>query len=185
MAHFSQHRLLPLLHRQAERVGFITTNDYNFYLSGVGEIKLGYECITVEECRDGVKAGVLRTGSDVQDFQTIQCSFLIGADGAASKVRKLVDIKMEGEEALQNLISIHFFSNDLAQYLLGKRPGMLYFIFNPKVIGVLVAHDLRLGEFVVQVLLINCNLSLEQFCCVIDLVFTVLVSTSWSHLLVY
>lgn len=153
VAHFSQHRLVSLLWQQAEGLGMHVTKDssYGPRLSAMGEIKLGHECISVEESLEGVKAGVLITGSGVEDLLTVNCSFLIGADGATSKVRRLIDVKMEGEEALQNLISIHFFSSDLAQCLAGSRPGMLYFVFNSKAIGVLVAHDLRLGEFVAQV----------------------------------
>eukprot|EP00250_Pteridium_aquilinum_P000259 c10286_g1_i1 orf=2-1816(-) len=163
VAHYSQHRLLPLLQQQAQELGMHLTNDRNFCCSEVGEIKLGYECISIEESLEGVKAGVMRTESHAQDFWTIDCSFLIGTDGANSKVRKEVDIKMEGEEALQDLISIHFFSHDLAQYLMEKRPGMLYFVFNPKAIGVFVAHDLRFGEFIVQVPFYPPQQRLEDF----------------------
>ncbi|KAI5063988.1 hypothetical protein GOP47_0020658 [Adiantum capillus-veneris] len=151
VAHFSQHRLLPLLQLLAERVGMHISKDPSFNSCNGGEIKLGYECIAVKESNNGVEALVSRTGSSAEEFWEINSSFLVGADGAASKVRKLLDIKMEGEEAMQNLVSIHFYSRGLAAYLVEKRPGMLYFVFNTKAIGVLVAHDLRLGEFVVQV----------------------------------
>ena len=33
-----------------------------------------------------------------------------------------------------------------------SRAAMLYFVFNAEVVAVLVAHDLRVGEFVAQVL---------------------------------
>ncbi|MCO5587464.1 hypothetical protein L7F22_041413 [Adiantum nelumboides] len=151
VAHFSQHRLLPLLQLQAEQYGLHVSKDSSLFSNNGGEIKLGYECISLEESIDGVKALISRTGSNAEDFWTVNSSFLVGTDGAASKVRKLLGIKMEGDEAMQHLISIHFYSHDLATYLADERPGMLYFIFNMKAIGVLVAHDLRLGEFVVQV----------------------------------
>lgn len=76
----------------------------------------------------------------------------MGTDGAGSTVRKLLGVAMEGEKDLQKLISIHFLSEDLGKYLINERPGMLFFIFNPEVIGVLVAHDLKQGEFVLQVI---------------------------------
>ncbi|KAG8362904.1 hypothetical protein BUALT_BualtUnG0025500 [Buddleja alternifolia] len=50
---------------------------------------------------------------------------------------------------LQKLTSVHFMSQDLGQYLTNERPGMLF--FNTEAIGVLVAHDLKRGEFVLQV----------------------------------
>ncbi|XP_068665588.1 uncharacterized protein [Aristolochia californica] len=74
-----------------------------------------------------------------------------GSDGAGSTVRKLMGINMNGKRDLQKLISIHFLSRDLGEYLLCQRPGMLFFIFNSEAIGVLVAHDLKQGEFVLQI----------------------------------
>ena len=157
MAHFSQHQLVPLLCKQAERFGIqINSNGvYGQGLDGLGELKLGHECVSLKENTESVKAEVLVAGSGKEDHLTINCSFVVGADGAASNVRRLIDVEMEGEGGLQNLISIHFFSTDLAQRLLKSRPGMLYFVFNSKAIGVLVAHDLRLGEFIVQVFSIS------------------------------
>ena len=59
-----------------------------------------------------------------------------------------------GERDLQKLVSVHFLSQELGHFLLNERPGMLYFIFNTESIGVLVAHDLKEGEFILQVLLV-------------------------------
>lgn len=155
LAHFSQHRLVPLLLQRAERfgvhIGGVSKSSANEDTLCQGQIKVGHECISIEENMEGVKAGVSITRNGSQDYMTVKCKFLVGADGAASSVRRLMGVKMEGEQSLQNLISIHFISTELAVYLAKNRPGMLYFVFNPEVIGVLVAHDLRLGEFVVQV----------------------------------
>ncbi|CAI0426139.1 unnamed protein product [Linum tenue] len=71
-------------------------------------------------------------------------------DGAGSRIRSLVGIELSGEKDLQKLVSIHFRSRDLGDYLLKERPGMLFFIFNTEAIGVLVAHDVKDGEFVLQ-----------------------------------
>ncbi|KAH7445144.1 hypothetical protein KP509_02G109200 [Ceratopteris richardii] len=151
VAHFSQHRLLSLLQLQAEQLGIHIYKSQEFCLNNLGHINLGYECVSIEQGSENVKARFSRTDTNTKDLLTINCSFLIGADGASSKVRKLLNIQMEGEEALQNLVSIHFFSMDLANHLIRNRPGMLYFVFNTKAIGVFVAHDLRSGEFIVQV----------------------------------
>jgi hypothetical protein len=56
----------------------------------------------------------------------------------------------QGQAALQHLINIHFTVPDLWPKI-ADRPAMLYFAFNPDVIAVLVAHDIRKGEFVAQV----------------------------------
>lgn len=59
-------------------------------------------------------------------------------------------IKMEGVPTLQHLMNIHFHAPKLWD-LVKSRPAMLYFVFNPTVISVLVAHDLESGELVAQV----------------------------------
>lgn len=59
---------------------------------------------------------------------------------------------MDGAPAMQHLINIHFAAPRLAAHLLASgRAAMLYFVFNPAVVAVIVAHDLRSGEFVAQV----------------------------------
>ncbi|KAK9276070.1 hypothetical protein L1049_005601 [Liquidambar formosana] len=70
---------------------------------------------------------------------------------------------MRGEKDLQKLVSVHFLSRDLGQYLLNERPGMLFFIFNTEAIGVLVAHDLKQGEFVLQIPFYPPQQNLEDF----------------------
>ena len=64
--------------------------------------------------------------------------------------RRSLGIDMVGEPAMQHLINIHFFSDRMGQMAAG-RPGMLYFVFNAQVVTVMVAHDIKKGEFVAQV----------------------------------
>lgn len=115
------------------------------------KIMTGHECVSVDASNDfvTVTASSMNNGKRVE--QNIKCSILIGTDGAGSTVRNLVGIDMKGEKDLQKLVSVHFFSKGLGQFLLKENPGMLFFIFNTEAIGVLVAHDLRQGEFVLQV----------------------------------
>lgn len=113
---------------------------------------MGHECVSVsatDQCIN-VIASFLKEGKCTE--RNIQCNILIGTDGAGSTVRKLVGIDLVGEKDLQKLVSVHFLSKDLGDYLLNERPGMLFFIFNTEAIGVLVAHDLKEGEFILQVL---------------------------------
>lgn len=75
---------------------------------------------------------------------------------------------------MQKLISVHFFSKELGQLLLSTpEPGMLYFVFNPKVIAVVVAHNLEAGEFVAQVSASQLKQSLSS-CYVQDLLYSML-----------
>lgn len=112
---------------------------------------MGHECVSIDASNDfvTVSASLIHEGKRVE--KNIQCNILVGTDGAGSTVRKLVEIQMRGEKDLQKLVSVHFLSKNLGQYLLKENPGMLFFIFNTEAIGVLVAHDLRQGEFVLQV----------------------------------
>lgn len=115
------------------------------------KILMGHECVSIDASNDfvTVSASLNNKGKHVE--KSICCNFLVGTDGAGSTVRKLVGIQMRGEKDLQRLVSVHFLSKDLGQYLLKENPGMLFFIFNTEAIVVLVAHDLRQGEFVLQV----------------------------------
>lgn len=155
VAHFSQYKLTALLLNKLENLGFhVCTPD------GLGvkhdilfekTILMGNECFSINPLAQGVKVGVsfLKEGKLLE--RNICCKILVGSDGASSTVRKLVGVEMKGERDLQKLVSVHFLSKDLGQYLHHERPGMLFFIFNADAIGVLVAHDLSQGEFVLQV----------------------------------
>uniref|UniRef100_A0A2P2J1F8 FAD-binding domain-containing protein n=1 Tax=Rhizophora mucronata TaxID=61149 RepID=A0A2P2J1F8_RHIMU len=156
VAHFSQYKLSRLLLKKLEDLNFCVCrpdslgSHYNKPLKG-RELLMEHECVSISASDQYVTvtaASYLKERRYVE--RNIHCSILIGADGAGSTVRRLVGINMEGEEDLQKLISVHFLSLDLGQYLLNERPGMLFFIFNTEAIGVLVAHNLQQGEFVLQ-----------------------------------
>lgn len=157
VAHFSQYKLSGLLLNKLDGLGFsIKTSEEvkepDYDLVQEKEILMGHECISIKEASHGVTVTALFDREGMRMEKKIQCNFLIGADGARSTVRELVGINMKGERDLQTLVSVHFLSEDLGQYLVNERPGMLFFVFNTEAIGVLVAHDLKQGEFVLQVI---------------------------------
>ncbi|KAG2706732.1 hypothetical protein I3760_05G116200 [Carya illinoinensis] len=168
VAHFSQYKLTASLLKQLEDLSFhVYTSQV---LEGLNhrplkgrEILLGHECVSIDATGQCVKAtaAFLEEGKYMQ--KNVQCNILVGTDGAGSTVRKLVGIDLRGERNLQNLVSVHFLSRDLGQYLLNERPGMLFFIFNTEAIGVLVAHDLKQGEFVLQIPFYPPQQNLEDF----------------------
>ena len=51
---------------------------------------------------------------------------------------------------MQYLINVHFHCPDL-QYHLEGRHAMLYFVFNEQAVAVFIAHDIKSGEWVVQI----------------------------------
>lgn len=61
----------------------------------------------------------------------------------------MLGVQLQGKSAMQHLVNIHFQAPGLKSALAG-REAMLYFVFNPSVIAVLVAHDISSGEFVAQ-----------------------------------
>ncbi|KAG9144608.1 hypothetical protein Leryth_010821 [Lithospermum erythrorhizon] len=156
VAHFSQYKLTRLLLDKLEGIGFEIKHSKGNIISDDGlvqekEILMGHECISVNAADHGVTLTALYHKEGMSMMKNINCKFLIGTDGASSSIRKLMGVNMKGETNLQELVSVHFLSHDLGQYLVNHRPGMLFFIFNTGAIGVLVAHDLNQGEFVLQV----------------------------------
>lgn len=124
---------------------------------------MGHECLSVEVTETGVAAAISSVQGGQRAPTYCQAEYLVAADGAGSTIRKLMGINMKGEEELQHLISIHFWSRELGSRLVQTEPGMLYFIFNPHTIAVLVAHDLQSGEFVMQVSLLSSATLFEPY----------------------
>ncbi|OIW14660.1 hypothetical protein TanjilG_33002 [Lupinus angustifolius] len=154
VAHFSQYKLTMLLHKRLENLGFQICGPESSEgneKSHEKKIMMGHECISIDASNDFVTVTASSVNKEKRVEQNIHCNFLIGTDGARSTVRNLIGVEMRGEKDLQQLVSVHFFSKDLGQFLLKENPGMLFFIFNTEAIGVLVAHDLRQGEFVFQI----------------------------------
>ncbi len=136
VTHFPQHDFVRLLRRRARESPF---------------------CHFIEGCR----ADLLETANKVivglTDLQTKQRHMLpaplvIGADGAHSSIREGLGIKLADQSGtLQQLVNVHFFSRSLAERLRTTIPAMLYFIYAPAGVGVIVAHALSRGEFVAQI----------------------------------
>lgn len=158
VAHLSQYKLVNLLLKKLEKLGVHVksrpglSDEWDLVSVLEKKILLGHECTSIQPTKDGViVTAQVHNGSKLEE-RRFHCSILIGSDGAKSTVRQLVGVKMKGERNLQELISVHFMSMDLGKFLLKNRPGMLFFVFNKEAIGVLVAHHLEQGEFVLQVI---------------------------------
>lgn len=150
---------MGLLCTHLEGVGFHIKNDEFINAGNNNDLKLvekeilmGHECTSISTSENGVTVTVSLAKQGKQISRDLFCKYLVATDGAGSTVRELMGIRMSGERDLQKLISVHFTTQDMGKYLMNERPGMLFFIFNTEAIGVLVAHDLKQGEFVLQVL---------------------------------
>eukprot|EP00924_Labyrinthula_sp_SR-Ha-C_P012923 snap_masked-scaffold_12-processed-gene-3.24-mRNA-1 protein AED:1.00 eAED:1.00 QI:0/-1/0/0/-1/1/1/0/561 len=78
--------------------------------------------------------------------------YILVCDGANSMLRKGYGVETQGSKRLEVFASIHFKSKELGEKILREsRESMLNFVFNKKIISVLVSHDLEKGDFVIQV----------------------------------
>jgi 2-polyprenyl-6-methoxyphenol hydroxylase-like FAD-dependent oxidoreductase len=156
VGHFSHYKFIALLFKHLEKHDFqvygpngLDCTSHEEPLRG-GEILMGHEFVSFNSTDQGVTATVsfLKEGKSTE--RKIECSILVGADGAGSIVQKLLEIGMKGEKDLQRLMTIHFFSKDLGRYILDKEPAMLFLIFNSQSVANLVCHDLKEGEFILH-----------------------------------
>jgi 2-polyprenyl-6-methoxyphenol hydroxylase-like FAD-dependent oxidoreductase len=110
----SQPGLEPILRRRAKQAG--------------ARVLEGHEVVSLAQD----DAGVTVTARDVdsKSLRTLRGKYLIGADGAHSKVRELLGIPFDGRGVFSNSITIYF-KADLAPWMLGKPISVIY-INNPK-----------------------------------------------------
>ncbi|KAL1808211.1 hypothetical protein ACET3Z_025201 [Daucus carota] len=169
VAHFSQYKLTNLILQHLQNLGFTVRNANGLDNLKYGELKereilMGHECISVNATSDYVTLTASFLNEEGKHSEKcIRSRLLVGTDGAGSTVRQLLGIDMRGEKDLQKLVSVHFMSKQLGEFLINERPGMLFFIFNTEAIGVLVAHDLQEGEFVLQIPFYPPQQKLEDF----------------------
>ncbi|CAM9420896.1 unnamed protein product, partial [Discosporangium mesarthrocarpum] len=142
VAHLSQNRLLPILLDEARN---LATS------SKVSEICFGAELVGFEEKAGNIQLSVRSsdksTGSSSRE---LICDYLVAADGAHSRVRQWAGISLRGYHEMSHLVNIHFTCKELS-HRLTQDPGMLYFVYNENIIGVLVAHNVQEGEWACQV----------------------------------
>ena len=71
----------------------------------------------------------------------VRSRYLIGADGAGSRVRKSINIQMNGPDRIQAFIMVHF--RAALRDHIGTPPGILYFLSGAETMGsVFVIHNL-------------------------------------------
>ncbi len=104
---------------------------------GLGEVRFGCELVTLSQDDAGVTATVLDRAGGEETY--VRARYLVGADGAHSRVRELLGIRMEGPAGLGHSINI-LFRADLTPWVAGRSLN-LCFIQQPGAAGVLLAVD--------------------------------------------
>jgi 2-polyprenyl-6-methoxyphenol hydroxylase-like FAD-dependent oxidoreductase len=120
--HFPQNRLEPILWRAVEQSPFI-------------EFKPGYRCDIVRQSPTKCTAHLTDVAHGRVSLRS--ATYLVACDGASSTLRQNVGIDWQGN-FMQHMVGIHF-SADLSRYV-DDRKSILYWVFNEKLLGVLIAH---------------------------------------------
>jgi len=83
----------------------------------------GHEVVGLSQDADGVTVTVREVASGRD--QTMRAKYVIGTDGAHSRVRELLGIEFDGRGVFSNAITIYFHA-PLAKYVVGKALSVIY-----------------------------------------------------------
>lgn len=116
LRNLSQHRLEPLL------------------LSPELDVRYSYRWLSATETETGVSVEALGPDGPLR----VNAKYLLGADGAASAVRRSLGIEMIGPRSLQSFVMAHLAAD--FRSLVGTEPGVLYFVIDPASGGTFISH---------------------------------------------
>lgn len=125
LRNLSQHRFEPIL---AEMLGDRPDID----------LRYGWQWERSEQDATGVTSIIRDRASD--ETVEVRSRWVIGADGAGSRVRAALGIDLVGPPRLQSFLTIHF-AADLRP-VVHDRPGVLHFVMDPAAGGIFIAHDI-------------------------------------------
>lgn len=103
------------------------------------ELRYHHQWEHSEQLDDAVVSDVLDL--DTGETSRVRSRYVIGCDGAGSRVRKLLGIEMVGPPLIQCYLMIHFGADLRA--LTADRPGVLHFVLDPEAPGTFIAHDVE------------------------------------------
>lgn len=126
LRNLSQHRFEPILADELRA-------------SPGAELRYRHQWEHSDELDDGVVSEIvaLDTGETTQ----VRSRYVIGCDGAGSRIRTLLGIEMVGPPLIECYLMIHFAANLRA--LTAEGPAVLHFTLDPEASGVFIAHDVE------------------------------------------
>jgi 2-polyprenyl-6-methoxyphenol hydroxylase-like FAD-dependent oxidoreductase len=126
LRNLSQHRFEPILADELRA-------------SEGAELRYRHQWEHSEETGDGVVSDIVDL--DTGDTTQVRSRYVIGCDGAGSRVRRLLGIEMVGPPLIQCYLMIHFAADLRA--LTAERPAVLHFTLDPEATGAFIAHDVE------------------------------------------
>lgn len=126
LRNLSQHRFEPILADELRA-------------SPGAELRYRHQWERSDEVDDGVVSDIVDLGTG--ETTRVRSRYVIGCDGAGSRVRKLLGIEMIGPPLIQCYLMIHFTANLRA--LTADRPAVLHFTLDPEAAGAFIAHDVE------------------------------------------
>lgn len=138
-------------HLAQNKVETVLRNEVRASMKSGTDFLEGYNVSSCTVTKNGSNLMALGCAPQTEgDKVSIQCKYLVGADGANSFIRNSIGISMQGDEAIQHLVNVHFSCPGLRNKL-KPNTAMLYFVFNEAMVGVYVAHDASSDEWVCQI----------------------------------
>jgi 2-polyprenyl-6-methoxyphenol hydroxylase-like FAD-dependent oxidoreductase len=107
----TQSLLEPLLKQRAEELG--------------ADLRFSTEMLSFTEDRDGVRANIRHR--DTGEETTVRARYMIAADGAHSKIRDLLGIRMLGHGVFSKSITIYF-RGEVAPLIRGRSLSVMYVV---------------------------------------------------------
>ncbi len=136
LRNISQHRLEPLLAAQVSARPEVDLRYRTEWRSSRTEGSAG------DRSDDAVDRGVVSVVQPLDGGEpiTVRSRWVLAADGAASRIRKSLDITMVGPPVLQSYVAMHVLAD--LRSIVADRLGVLHFVLDPTANGVFIAHDL-------------------------------------------
>ncbi|NRB49447.1 MAG: FAD-dependent monooxygenase [Saprospiraceae bacterium] len=106
--------------------------------SALSTLWTGYQWERMHEEEERVQSEIIELSKDRPVI--VNSQYVICADGAGSRSRRTLGIKMLGEDKIDDFVSVYF-KHNLREHLI--KPAKLFWIMNPAAPGTFIAHHIE------------------------------------------